>query len=350
MKPSISILSIAAIVLAGTIASSHAQNATTDPVGFVTTTVRASSNGVSFAVTPISPVMLAASSVNGTTLGTLTAVSSSNLTIDSAAWVTNQLSASDVCVLFKTGNLTGLVVPVVSNTSDTITASTDGINLSSSGANIGDQVQLIQGDNILSMFGTPVDGVVGGNATQFSAGQTDRVSVRDISGTLRTYYYNTQFNQWRRSGSQVSQDTVQISPVSGAFYSRIATSNLTITTTGAVPNSQAKIIVPATGSFYAARFFPAEGSINDFGFQNLPGWQSANQDGVTIANADKVVTTDISGVVRTFYYDATSSFWKRSGSAVSQNSVAVPPAGAVKVVRSGSGSAQILNVPLPYSL
>jgi hypothetical protein len=200
------------------------------------------------------------------------------------------------------------------------------------------------------MFGTPVDGVVGGNATQFSAGQTDRVSVRDISGTLRTYYYNTQFNQWRRSGSQVSQDTVQISPVSGAFYSRIATSNLTITTTGAVPNSQVKIIVPASGSFYAARFFPAEGSINDFGFQNLPGWQIANQGGVTIANADKVVTTDISGVVRTYYYDATSSSWRRSGSQVSQNSVAVPPAGAVKVVRSGSGSAQILNVALPYSL
>jgi hypothetical protein len=343
----LAIASLAAIALA---VPASAQNATTDPVGFVTTTVRASSNGVSFAVTPISPVMLAASSVNGTTLGTLSAVSSSNLTIASAAWVTNQLSASDVCVLFKTGNLTGLVVPVASNTVDTITVSTDGINLASSGANIGDQVQLIQGDNILSMFGTPVDGVVGGNATQFSAGQTDRVSVRDISGTLRTYYYNTQFNQWRRSGSQVSQDTVQISPVSGAFYSRIATSNLTITTTGAVPNSQVKIIVPASGSFYAARFFPAEGSINDFGFQNLPGWQIANQGGVTIANADKVVTTDISGVVRTYYYDATSSSWRRSGSGVSQDSVAVPPAGAVKVVRSGSGSAQILNVPLPYSL
>jgi hypothetical protein len=294
--------------------------------------------------------MLAASSVNGTTLGNLTAVSSSNLTIAAAGWVANQLSASDVYVLFKSGNLTGLVVPVSSNTVDTVTVGTDGINLATSGASVGDQIQLVQGDNILAMFGTSSSGVVGGNATQFSAGQTDRVSVRDISGTLRTYYYNTEFNQWRRSGASVSQDSVQISPVAGAFYSRLATSNLTITTTGSVPTSQVKLIVPASGSFYAARFFPADGTINDFGFQNLPGWQSANQGGVTVAASDKVVTTDIAGVVRTYYYDATAAAWRRSGTSVDQSSVGVPAAGAVKVVRPNTASAQILNIPVPYSL
>lgn len=348
MKPAI-LLTTA--LLAGAVISSHAQNATTattDPVGFVTNTIRGSSNGVAYSVTPISPVLLAAASINGTTTASITALASANITISSAGWTANELSTNDINVLFKTGNLTGLVLPVVSNTTDTMTVLTEGLDLTTIGASVGDNVQLIQGDTILSMFGNSTTGVAGGNATQFSASQTDKVTLADSAGTVRTFYFNTQFNQWRRSGSSSSQDGVRISPTSGAFYSRIATSNMTITTTGAVPTLQVKHIVPASGSRFYARYFPTSGTLNDFGFQNLPGWRSTNQAGVTTATADKLITTDPAGTIRTYYYDGTN--WKRSGSSSSQNSIEIPPGGSIRATRFGIGPAGIATINIPYSL
>lgn len=336
------------MVLAATIASSRAQNATTDPVGFVTSTIRASSNGIAYSATPISPVLLAASSVNGTTIGATTSIGDVTITIASAGWTINQLSSSDVNVLFKTGNLTGLILPVTANTADTLILVTEGLNLSSIGGAVGDSIQLIQGDTLASMFGDPTNGVYGGNATQFSASQTDKVTTSDSSGTVRVYYYNTQFSQWRRSGSSTDQGIVRISPTAGALYSRISTSNMTTTTTGNVPVAQVKYIVPTSGSRYFARYFPTDGNINDFGFQSLPGWRSTNQSGVTTSTADKIVTTDSAGTIRTYYYDGIA--WKRTGSSSAQNSVTVPVGGSVRTTRFGSGNAEIATVSLPYSL
>jgi hypothetical protein len=123
---------------------------------------------------------------------------------------------------------------------------------------------------------------------------------------------------------------------------------LTITTTGNVPVTQVKYIVPTSGSRFFARFFPTDGTLNDFGFQNLPGWRSTNQPGVTVATADKVSTVDSSGVLRSYYYDGTN--WKRSGSSSSQNAVTVPAGGCVRTTSFGSGSPNIVTVSRPYSL
>ena len=348
MKPSISILSIAAIVLAGTIASSHAQNATTDPVGFVTMNITASSDGVSFSLTPVSPVLVVASDVTGSTLGTVSALTADTLTVASAGWVNSQLPSSDVYVLFKTGNLTGLIAPVTANTADTLTISTEGLDLSVSGAQVGNSIQLVQGDTLLSMFGNSTNGVVGGNASQFSASATDRVSMTDSAGSVRTYYYNTDFNQWRRTGSSSNQGGTRISPSAGAFYSRIGITSLSMTSTGSVPTLAVKYLIPTSGSKYIARFFPTDGTISSFGFQNLPSWRSTNQSGVTTSDADKITTTDAAGSVRTYYFNGTN--WRRSGSSSIQDSVVVPAGGTVMVTRFGSGSADIVTVATPYSL
>jgi uncharacterized protein (TIGR02597 family) len=347
MKLKTAIPSIAAALLAAAPFAS-AQNATTDPVGFVTTTIRSSADGVAFAVTPISPVLLAASGVSGTTTGSVTSVGSNTLSITSAGWTADQLPLNDVFVLFTTGNLTGLILPVTANTPDTLTVSTEGLNLSTSGASDGDMLQLIQGDTIESMFGNSTTGVVGGSSSQFSSSQTDKVTLTDAGGLSRTYYYNTDNNQWQRSGSSASQNSIRISPTAGAFYSRISTSNLTITTSGNVPITQAKYILPTSGSRFLARYFPTDGTINDFNLQSLPGWRSTDDPGVTIADADKLATTDAGGLVRTYYYNGTN--WVRSGSGANQNSVVVPAGGSVRVTRFGTGSAEIATVATPYSL
>jgi hypothetical protein len=333
-KLAITSLAIAALANSATANTT----ATTDPVGFVTTNITASSNGIAYAVSPISPVLLAFSDTSGILSGSITAVGSNTISVDTAGWTSNELSANSVYVLFKSGSLEGLILRVTSNTESTATLDTLSADLVTLGGAVGDTFQLVQGDTLLSMFGTNSDGVTGGNATQFSASQTDRVAIRDTSGVVRSYYFNTDFNQWRRAGTSADQGSVPISPLSGVFYSRIGQTPLSHVTTGSVPVSSVKYLVPTSGVTFFSRFFPVNGTINDYGFQNLPGW----------TQADRVNTTDSNGVVRSYSWNGTE--WRRAGTSANQNSTVVPIGGAVSVSRSGSGPAQLLSVAVPYNL
>jgi uncharacterized protein (TIGR02597 family) len=348
MKPPTSILSIAAIVLAGTIASSHAQNATTDPVGFVTTNITASSDGVNFATTFVSPALFQTSSVNGTLTGNLTSVTSSTVTASSAGWVASELSTAQAYVMLKSGNATGVLLRVSANTADTLTVDALGADLLTLGVAAGDAFQLIEGDTVLTMFGTPSNGVMGGNATQYSSSKTDRVVIRDVSGNLRTLYYNTDSNKWMRPGSSSDQGSIPISPYAGVYYSRIATTPLSMVTTGSVPTQSIKLLVPATGSAFFARVFPTEGTLSGLGFQHLSGWTNTSQPGITTSNVDRVVTVDSSKIIRSFYYTGTQ--WRRAGSSSDQSPTTIPVGGAVYTVRQSSGTTQPLAVTIPYSL
>jgi hypothetical protein len=321
----------------------------TDPVGFVTTVIKGTTTPGSFAVTPISPVLLAASDIDGSAVGRLSAVTSTTLTLEGAGWTPNQLSSSHSYVLLKSGTLEGLILQITSNTDSVATVNTLGADLTALGAEAGDSIQLIQGDTILSMFGTPDDGVVGGTQANFTAGLTDRVLTRDAAGVTRTFYYSTEFNQWRRVGSGINQGNTPISPLAGVFYYRIGTTPISQVTTGNVPVTAVKFLVPPTGLTYLSRYFPTEGTISNYGFQNLEGWKSTNQPGITVAAADKVVTTDANGVLRQFYWNG--SQWLRAGSGVNQGNTPVAVGGAVYISRTGdAGPAQLLNIDRPYSL
>lgn len=346
-------LPLLAVVASAGLASLNAQTTVaTDPVGFVTATIKASTTPGVPANTPLSPVLLALSAVTGSTTGQISSVSASDITVSSAGWTTSELVSSQAYVLFKTGALNGLILRVTANTATTATLDTLGASLVTLGAVAGDSYQLVQGDTLSSMFddgnndGIP-DGVVGGTQTQFQNGQTDRVTTRDTAGAVRTYYFNTQFNQWRRLGSSTSQGNLPIPPTSGVMYSRIGNTPITQVTTGNVPVTAVKYLVPASGQTYFARYFPSDGTISGFGFQNLPGWKGTN-NGFTISQADKVVTTDTSGVIRQYYWTGTQ--WRRQGSGTDQSSVPVPVAGSVSVIRTGSGTPQLLNINLPYTL
>jgi len=342
-------LSFAAAALA-VLPLANAQNvtATTDPVGFVTTNITASSDGVNFATTFISPALFQTSSVNGTLSGNLTSVTSSTVTVTNAGWVASELSTAQAYVLLNSGNATGVLLRVSANTADTLTVDALGADLLTLGVAAGDTFKLIEGDTVLTMFGTPSNGVVGGNATQYSSSKTDRVVIRDTSGNLRTLYYNTDSNKWLRSGSASDQGSIPISPYAGVYYSRIGTAALSMVTTGSVPTQSIKLLVPATGSAFFARVFPTEGTLTGLGFQNLSGWTNTSQSGITTTNVDRVVTVDASGTIRSFYYTGTQ--WRRAGSTSDQSSTTIPVGGAVYTVRQSSGSTQPLAVTIPYSL
>lgn len=310
----------------------------TDPVGFVTTTIAA---GTVSGPTPtfVSPVLSVAPSTSGLTSGTLSSVASNTLSVTSAGWTSGGLNTARSYLMLTSGAQSGLILRISSNTADTTTVETSGINLTSVGVASGDSFKLVEGETLQSMFGTPADGVLGGTAAAFASRLVDTVNMADSSGIIRTYYFNTDFNQWRRSGSSADQGSVPISPNSGALYFRKATTSMALMQTGTVPTKGVRYIVPAGGNVFLGRFFPAEGTISSLGIQNLPGWT---------ATTDKVITVDSSGVLRTYFWDGAA--WKRSGSSGDQGSVSIPAGSAVYTFRPALGSPQILSVALPYSL
>ena len=344
----------AVLALAATPAFLHAQTTNfSDPVGYVTTTIAASTASGVAKITPFSPVMLEAPSVVGATSGSISAVTSNTITIGSAGWTTNALSAGQAYLQLTSGNQNGLILRVVSNTADTATVDSVGLDLSTTGIAANDTFNLVVGETLLSFFGagsaTPTENVVlGGTSSQFSSRAVDFVVALDTTRQLRTYYFDTTANQWRRSGSSSDQGNIPIPPFSGLLYYRLANTPITLSQSGSVPTRPLRYIIPASGSVFLGRFFPQDGSLASYGLTNLPGWNNTSQAGVTTTLADKFVTVDSTGQVRPFYSNGTN--WLRSGSSSAQNATAIPAGGAGYTIRTGSGAPQILTIPLPYTL
>ena len=324
-----------------------------DPVGYVTTTIAASTSAGVAKITPLSPVMQEAPNVTGLTTGGISAVTSNTITVTSAGWSANALATSQAYLQLTSGTQNGLILRIVSNTADTVTLETLGLDLTSTGIASSDGFGLVVGETLLTMFGTgsasPIANVVlGGTSTQFGSRAIDYVVALDATRSLRTFYFDTGANQWRRAGSSSDQGNTPIPPFSGVIYNRLANSPISLAQTGVVPSRPIKYIVPASGSVFLGRFFPQDGDLSSFGLSGLTGWNNTSQGGVNTTTVDKFVTVDAAGSLRSFYFNGTN--WVRAGSSSAQNTTAVPAGGAGYTIRTGSGAPQILTVPLPYTL
>lgn len=329
---------------------SHSQTTVnSDPVGFVTTTVRAGlSNG--FSSTMISPVLTAPpADLSGSLSGTLTSVASNTLIVSPAGWTNNELSARFSHIMLTDGPQSGLILRITANTSNTITVNTFGLNLSGNGVATGQKYQLLGGDTLISFFGVGTTtglgtngatAVLGGTEAQFNNRETDQVLAVDSTGVLRSFYYNTAAGQWRRIGTSANQNNTPISPIAGVLYQRRATIPLSLLQTGTVPAIGIKHILPGNGTVFMGRFFPTDGTISSFGLQNLPGWA---------ANDDRLVAVDSLGIQRAYTWNSTFSQWRRVGSSANQGNVPVPAGSAVYTQRTGKAPL-IVPVSLPYSL
>lgn len=320
-------------------------------VGYIQYTIAGSSNGTSQKITFISPPFITTATTTGLTNGVINSLTSNTVTVTGAGWTASDLVTNGPTYFYvKSGSQAGLMLLVTANTTDTLTLDTETQNLTTLGITTGasgDAFELIQGDTVANVFGTPAEGIIGGTASQFSAGQTDKIILRDNSGVTRTIYYSTESNQWRRSGSGANQGTIRVSPYSGAIYYRISTTPLVLLSSGVVPSVQSRQLVPRSGVTFLSRFFPTDTTLGALGLENMTDWRSTNDAGVTTTTADKVIVTDNSGIVRQFYHDGTS--WKRGGSGSSQNSVIIPAGSAIQVSRFGSTTnTEQFSQALPY--
>lgn len=348
----------ASLLVVALLNSAHAQTSVvTVPVGFVDVDIAGSANGTAHAVTPFSAPLLNNPTITGQSLGKITGVTSTSLSNTAGGWVTDELAAvgSPNYIKINTGSAAGRMFLITANTNNSLTVDSQGLDLTTLGiaaGSSGDNYEIVQGETLLTLLGTAVDGIIGGTSTQFNAGQTDKVIVNDVSGVSRTYYYDAS-GKWMRPGSPSNQGTLAISPQAGLVYYRISTTPIAFTFTGKVPTTDSLRQVPSSGTTIMASFFPVDSNIGTLNLNAVQNWRKLGDAGVILNTTDRVIVKDVAGVIRSYYYDATSgvNFWKRAGSPSNQNIVPVNAGSAVYCTRFGaSGSSQTWTYNIPYSL
>jgi hypothetical protein len=348
MKPLTSILSIAAIVLAGSIASSHAQNATTDPVGFVTCNITAGT-GSAKKVTLFSAPLLESPTLTGQVNGQITSFTSNSISNSNAGWTAGELStvASPTLIQITSGNATGRIFLVASspaNTSTSLTiSSTDSaqVDLTNLGISVGDSYTILSCDTLSSLFGTPASSGVlgGGNATV-----SDTI-ILVFNGSSSTYFYSTTNSRWSKvaPGNPDATNTA-VPPYYGIQYQRLASTPLSFTFTGSVPTQQRQLSIKNSGASLLSQFYPTDVTLVNLGLQNLSGWVS----NAASSSADTVLVT-ASGSASTYWFNGTN--WKKVGPGSPTSDSTIIPAGtSVSIFKRGSTSGYASFVQsLPYT-
>jgi uncharacterized protein (TIGR02597 family) len=343
-------------VAALTLATASAQTAYTVPEGYVTVTIAGSSNGTTYNLTPFSAPLHPTASITGQATGRITGVTSNTISNSSGGWQNpNGLSqvGSPYFVIIKSGTAVGRMFHITANTATTLTVNNSGLDLSTliTAGSSGDTYEIVPGDTLLGLLGTPADGIIGGTSSQFSANTIDKVLINDPNNnTAFTYYYDTTASQWRRLGSGVNQGNLVVSPKAGLQYSRISTTPLTFTFLGRVPSVGSKVQLAALGTTLLAPYYPKDTTLSSLGFQNISGWRKNGDPGIDTSNCDQVVLK-VGATIFSYYYDVTLSQWRRLGSGVNQNNVAVAAGTGIRVIRKGtSGQFHTWEQTLPYSL
>lgn len=346
-------LALAAASILAALPLANAQNvtATTDPVGFVTTTIPAGTGSAKTTVFVSAPLYDTAT-INGSATGTLTGVSSNFLTNSAAGWTSGALSQASgpFFVQLTSGNASGTMLLIQSNTADTLTINSTyspATDLTTLGIASGDSYRISPADTIGSLFGTPADGVQGGTA-QTSADTVQLV----VNGSASTYFYKTDATpaaRWTKVAFGNPDATNEpVLPNFGIQYSRLAATPLSLTATGSVPVSAREAAIKNSGATLLSNYWPVDTTLAGLGLQNIPGWLSgANQN-----SADVVLTRSLTnGSSKTFFYNGTT--WKQVGFGApsSSDNEPIPVGTSVRIFRKGSASGQsVISQSAPYTL
>lgn len=356
-----------AILIAAGFSANAQTTATTDPVGFVTTSIAAgtlSSVRNTFFSIPLQEV----ESITGQVAGQVTGVTSNSLINTNAGWAPGALSqpSTPYIVQLTSGAGAGRIFLIAANNTTSGASgsallantasnvflspldSAAGVNLTSIGVAAGDNYKIYACDTLSSFFGTPASsGVRGGSATTNSD-----VVTTIINGSAGTYWYNTTATRWARQGpGSADSANVALVPNYGIVYGRRTNSPLVFTVTGQVPVSARTALVKNSGQTMLSSYWPAVTTLSNIGLQSLPIWTGST----VFSNADFVTLTPPTGSAVNYWWDATansgSGGWRRQGPGNTLTNPPIEIGTAVQVTQRGSanGSTPITN-NVPYSL
>jgi hypothetical protein len=356
MKLKTAIPSIAAALLAATPFAS-AQNATTDPVGFVTVNITAGT-GTTKRNTFYSPPLLEAATITGQSSGIITAISSNSITNSNAGWTPGELSnpampylimitsgaADGRMFLISSSANTGGAISGVANTATSVTVSsidTTQVNLTSLGIVEGtDTYKIYSCDTLSSLFGTPdTSGILGGT----SVANSDVVTMV-VNGQATNYFYKTDAvpPRWTRQSPAIDASNVPILPYYGLSYARLAATPLSFTVTGGVPTDPRQTSVKNSGNTIVSQFWPVESTLASSGLSSVV------TAGGNVSVAD-VITLTSNGSATNYFFNGTE--WRRQSPNIAAGSTPIPVGASVRISRKGSASGySTLSQAVPYNL
>ena len=339
-----------------TLPLANAQNATTDPVGFVTVNITAGT-GTTKRNTFYSPPLLEAASMTGQASGVISAFSSNSITNSNAGWSPGALSnpatpyliaitsgaADGRMFLISSSNSTGGAIAGVANTATTVTISsidTTQVNLTNLGIVAGtDTYKIFSCDTLSSLLGTPAStGILGGT----SVSNADVVTMF-VNGSATNYFYKTDASRWTRQSPSIDASNVPILPYFGFSYARLpATPALSFTITGGVPTEPRQTSVKNSGNTMVSQFWPVDSTFA------ASGLSSVVTSGANATVAD-IVTLTSNGSATNYFYNGTE--WRRQSPNIPANATVIPVGSSVRVFRKGAASGYTtMSQAVPYSL
>lgn len=340
--------------ISAALAHLHAQTTVaTDPVGFVTLTIK----GGSPATTQLSIPLLDTADITGQAVGLITGVGANSITNTNAGWATNGLSAvaNPHLIQITSGNAAGRMFLIATNpnTSTSLTINSTDIlqgNLTTLGVAAGDGYKILPCDTLTTLFGTnPTAAAPGGLGVRGGTAVTNSDNVNLIvNGATKTYFYRTNSTPgWVATtfGNPLSGNT-PLPPYAGLQYVRRATSNITFTATGSVPTSLRRVMVKNSGPTLLAQYWPVNSTVAGLALQTIPGWVASTNP----ASADKISVVSTNGSSATYFYDGTNWRQQAFGNPI-RNTNPVALGSAIQITKIGSaGGYSTYSNAVPYSL
>jgi len=355
-------LNVTLAILVAAVMAGNAQTVNSEPVGYVTVKIIAGT-GTAKKLSYISlPLLEKDLPITGKTRGTLTGVTSTTLTDSNAGWAAGALSAPNApyLIAITSGTAAGRIFHIASNattggavgasasanTATSVTISTldtgSGISdLVAAGVAAGDSYEIYGCDTLSSALGSPsTTGIVSSS----SSSAADTVVIV-LNGTASTYFHNG--TRWTRVfAGNPDASNVPLLPNHGFSYSRLGSTDITLTPFGSVPTLARKVQIKNAGLTLLSTYYPADTTLASLGLQNTPGWTG----NASSALADKVVLVSSTGSASTYWYSGTG--WKRvfAGSPAADSTVI--PAGAMVYINKVGTTAgfSTFTQALPYPL
>jgi hypothetical protein len=322
-------------------ASSHlaAESVSTNPVGYVTLTVKGSPDGVQTAFTPLAISVEKPVQASGTLSEDPTSAIATNA---GASYTADEFAGTDA-----SGNAThylqftadGLIVDIVGNTATTITVDNDLTGLASAG----DAYVVKKYCTIADVFGAANEAGLSAGA---NSGSSDLVYIMssDGAGSFATYYPQDDPTDsffggdgWRVVGDNATdQSDVVIGPDDGIIVARGVAGDIDIVVSGSVNVVDHQRGLP-TGFSLVSYPYPVDVTLDD---SNIYTASNGYVSGANSGASDLVYVLNSDGVYTTYYRqdDPTDSFfggdgWRVVGDNATDKGAVVIPAGSSIIIQ-----------------
>lgn len=322
MKTSKKIISL--IAGTGLLTASFLNAATTDPVGYVTLTVKGTTGDASEAYSFISPSLQNAVS----STGTVESVDGTLITASSAAWTADAFQ-SKYFIEITSGTNTGAIATIQSNTESALTTVEDLSSLLSGGETFNIRRYLTIND----LFGADNSA---GLTSSSSLGTSDEILLPNGAGDFdRYFYYNNPrgTDGWRSSVDVVNDAGETPIPIGqGVIVRRKSADDLSVVLSGSVVVN-AQVLYPIeTGFNFVSSAYPVTYTLNSFFGPDGGSLKSSSQ----FSSADQVLVQNASGDFDYYFYwnnPRGASGWRKSTDVVNDaGDVVIMSAGNAVIV------------------